>query len=74
MVNLSERYGPWVIIAGGSEGVGVSFARKLGPLIETAETGGFRIVYRTAGFALVSVLRPARRRGEGRRKCPTICP
>jgi short-subunit dehydrogenase len=52
MTGLKDRYGPWAVIAGGSEGVGVSFARKLaadginlvllarkpGPLIETAET------------------------------------
>jgi short-subunit dehydrogenase len=51
MGHLSERYGPWAVIAGGSEGVGVSFAhklaadginlillaRKLGPLAETAD-------------------------------------
>jgi short-subunit dehydrogenase len=52
MTALKNRYGPWAVIAGGSEGVGVSFARKLAadginlvllarkldPLIETAET------------------------------------
>ena len=26
---LADRYGPWAVIAGGSEGVGVSFARRL---------------------------------------------
>jgi short-subunit dehydrogenase len=26
---FAEQYGPWVVIAGGSEGVGASFARKL---------------------------------------------
>jgi len=29
MAALKDRYGPWALIAGGSEGVGVSFARKL---------------------------------------------
>ena len=28
-MSLVERYGPWAVIAGGSEGVGVSFARAL---------------------------------------------
>jgi len=28
-MSLLEKYGPWAVIAGGSEGVGVSFARKL---------------------------------------------
>ena len=51
MGSLRDRYGPWAVIAGGSEGVGVSFASKLAadginlvllarkpePLIETAE-------------------------------------
>lgn len=49
--DLPDRYGPWAVIAGGSEGVGASFAhrlaadginlvlvaRKPGPLEETAE-------------------------------------
>ena len=26
---LTEKYGPWAVIAGGSEGIGASFARKL---------------------------------------------
>lgn len=26
---LAEKYGPWAVIAGGSEGIGASFARKL---------------------------------------------
>jgi short-subunit dehydrogenase len=26
---FAEQYGPWALIAGGSEGVGASFARKL---------------------------------------------
>src|SRR5579859_6268504 len=29
-MSIADRYGPWAVIAGGSEGVGVSFARKLG--------------------------------------------
>ena len=51
MTVLKNRYGPWAVIAGGSEGVGVSFARKFAadginlvlvarkpePLAETAE-------------------------------------
>ena len=51
MTGLKDCYGPWAVIAGGSEGVGVSFARKLAadgidlvlvarkpePLAETAE-------------------------------------
>jgi short-subunit dehydrogenase len=51
MTGLKDRYGPWAVIAGGSEGVGVSFARKFAadginlvlvarkpePLAETAE-------------------------------------
>ena len=28
----ANRYGPWALIAGGSEGVGASFARKLAGL------------------------------------------
>lgn len=49
-VNFNERYGPWAIIAGASEGIGRSFARKVaahgisciliangGPLEEAAE-------------------------------------
>jgi short-subunit dehydrogenase len=28
-MSIAEKYGPWAVIAGGSEGVGVSFARKL---------------------------------------------
>lgn len=32
-----ERYGPWALIVGGSEGVGASFARKLA-------AGGFKLV------------------------------
>src|SRR5271170_5759167 len=26
---FAEKYGPWAVIAGGSEGIGASFARKL---------------------------------------------
>lgn len=29
MSSFSERYGPWALIAGGSEGIGLEFARKL---------------------------------------------
>lgn len=29
MQSLHERYGPWALIAGGSEGIGLSFARQL---------------------------------------------
>ncbi len=53
-VDFAERYGPWALIAGGSEGVGESFARMLaaaginlvllarreGPLQELAESIG----------------------------------
>src|SRR5579864_2129200 len=28
MTDFGNRYGPWALIAGGSEGVGTSFARK----------------------------------------------
>ena len=28
-MELSKRYGPWALIAGGSEGTGASFARQL---------------------------------------------
>jgi short-subunit dehydrogenase len=52
----SARYGPWAVVAGGSEGVGASFAlqladagidlvliaRKPGPLVETAEAARAR--------------------------------
>jgi short-subunit dehydrogenase len=30
IVDLTERYGPWAVIAGGSEGVSASVARLLG--------------------------------------------
>jgi short-subunit dehydrogenase len=26
---FAEKYGPWALIAGGSEGIGASFARKI---------------------------------------------
>ena len=29
-MDFAERYGPWAVIAGGSEGVGASVARQLG--------------------------------------------
>ena len=29
MAGFAERYGPWAVIAGGSEGVGAEFARGL---------------------------------------------
>ena len=29
-MGLSQKYGPWAVIAGGSEGVGASFAHQLG--------------------------------------------
>jgi hypothetical protein len=28
IVDVAERYGPWAVIAGGSEGVGVSVVRR----------------------------------------------
>jgi short-subunit dehydrogenase len=68
MGSLKDRYGPWAVIAGGSEGVGVSFARKLAadginlvlvarkpePLAETAEAvrAEFGVVARTLGLDL----------------------
>ena len=70
MGSLSERYGPWAVIAGGSEGVGVSFARKLaadginlvlvarkpGPLIETADAvrAEFGVEVRTLALDLTA--------------------
>jgi len=70
MANLKDRYGPWALIAGGSEGVGVSFARKLAadgvnlvlvarkpePLAETAEKVGteFGVQVRTLGLDLTA--------------------
>ena len=29
MDDIATRYGPWAVIAGGSEGIGLSFARQL---------------------------------------------
>ncbi|MFI6517679.1 SDR family NAD(P)-dependent oxidoreductase [Spirillospora sp. NPDC050679] len=65
----AERYGPWAVIAGGSEGVGAAFAhlladaglnlvliaRKPGPLEETAERVRARgVQVRTLALDLVS--------------------
>jgi short-subunit dehydrogenase len=68
--NLKDRYGPWALIAGGSEGVGVSFARKLAadginlilvarkpePLAETAAAVSqeFGVEVRTLGLDLTT--------------------
>jgi short-subunit dehydrogenase len=29
MTEYSERYGPWAVVAGGSDGIGASFAHAL---------------------------------------------
>ena len=29
MTEFTERYGPWAVVAGGSDGIGASFARAL---------------------------------------------
>jgi hypothetical protein len=29
LMNFAERYGPWAVVAGASEGTGRSFARKI---------------------------------------------
>jgi short-subunit dehydrogenase len=61
---LRERYGPWALVAGGSEGVGAAFAEQLGeaginlvlvarsggPLLETAQR-----VHVTTGVEVVTV-------------------
>src|SRR5690349_10318737 len=64
----AEKYGPWALIAGGSEGVGACFARRLaaaginlvllarkaGPLAETAEAvrAGHAVEVRTLALDL----------------------
>ena len=30
MTEFSKRYGPWAVVAGGSDGIGASFARWSG--------------------------------------------
>ncbi len=78
---LADRYGPWAVIAGGSEGVGVSFARKLaadainlvlvarkpGPLIETADAvrAEFGVEVRTLALDLTAA-------GCGRLRCAAL--
>jgi short-subunit dehydrogenase len=67
---LADRYGPWAVIAGGSEGVGVSFARRLAtdgvnlvllarkpePLSETADAvrAAFGVEVRTLALDLTA--------------------